>query len=205
VAAVAGKAIIWVAIGLGLFLLPESARRGRLGIDARPVLVRTLALIGVLGLPMVLLYAAAGEPLLRIVFGEDLAEAASALPWLGVAMSLLACSYLSVQYLLGLGRSGFIGLLAVAALAEVGLLAGIGADLEQVALALMGLQAACAAVILTLSFRTVAAAPKHGVVAEALDLGVAAGEMAVESSHAARPPGAVRLDLRRHRAEPADH
>ena len=39
VAAVAAKAIIWVAVGLGLYLLPESARRARLGVDARPVLV----------------------------------------------------------------------------------------------------------------------------------------------------------------------
>ena len=52
-AAVAGKAIIWVAVGLGLYLLPEAARRTKSGIDARPVLVQTLALIGVLALPMV--------------------------------------------------------------------------------------------------------------------------------------------------------
>ncbi len=83
VAAVAAKAIIWVAVGLGLYLLPESARRAHVGVDARPVLVRTLGLIAVLGVPMVLLYAVAGEPLLRIVFGDDLTDAASALPWLG--------------------------------------------------------------------------------------------------------------------------
>jgi O-antigen/teichoic acid export membrane protein len=207
VAAVAAKAIIWVAVGLGLYLLPESARRAKLGVDAQPVLVRTLGLIALLGVPMVLLYAAAAEPLLRVVFGDDLTEAASALPWLGVAMTLLAWSYLSVQYLLGLGRSGFIALLAVAAVAEVALLAGIGADLEQVALALMGLQLACAAVIVTLSFRTRVgpAEPQHGVVAEALDLDVAASEMTVEDPHPARAAGAVRLGLRRHRAEPADH
>jgi O-antigen/teichoic acid export membrane protein len=207
VAAVAAKAIIWVAVGLGLYLLPESARRAQVGVDARPVLQRTLGLIAVLGVPMVLLYAAAGEPLLRIVFGDDLTEASSALPWLGVAMSLLAWSYLSVQYLLGLGRSGFIALLAVAAVAEVALLIGIGADLEEVALALMGLQLVCAAVIVTLSFRTRAgpAQPEHGVVAEPLDLDVAPGELPVEDPHAARAAGAVRLGLGRHRAEPADH
>ena len=205
VAAVAAKAIIWVAVGLGLFLLPESARRARLGADARPVLVRTLALIGLLGVPMVVLYAAAGEPLLRVVFGDDLTDASAALPWLGIAMSLLACSYLSVQYLLGVGRSGFIWLLGVAALVEVALLAGIGADLEQVALALMGVQAACAAVIVTLSLRTRIAAPENGVVAEALDLGVEPGEMAVEGAHPARATGPVGLGLGRHRADPADN
>jgi O-antigen/teichoic acid export membrane protein len=206
VAAVAAKAIIWVAVGLGLYLLPEAARRAQVGVDARPVLQRTLGLIAVLAVPMVLLYAVAGEPLLRIVFGEDLTEASSALPWLGVAMSLLAWSYLSVQYLLGLGRSGFIALLAVAAVTEVALLAGIGANLEDVALALMGLQLVCAAVMVTLSFRTRAPAqPEHGVVAEPLDLDVAPGELPVEDAHSARAAGAVRLGLRRHRAEPADN
>ncbi len=35
VAAVAAKAIIWVAVGLGLYLLPEAARRAATGVDAR--------------------------------------------------------------------------------------------------------------------------------------------------------------------------
>ena len=43
------------------------------------------------------------------VFGDDLAEASGALPLLGLAMALLACTYLSVQYLLGLHRARFIG------------------------------------------------------------------------------------------------
>ncbi len=38
VAAVAGKAIIWVAVGLGLYLVPEAARRTETGVDARPIL-----------------------------------------------------------------------------------------------------------------------------------------------------------------------
>ena len=157
VAAVAGKAIVWVAIGLGMYLLPEAARRARLGEDARPILLRTLGLIAAAAVPMVLIYAVAGEPLLKTVFGEDLTAASDALPFLGLAMALLACVYLSVQYLLALGQAGFIWVLAVAALAEVGLLAWVGADLTGVAIALFGLQAACAAIILTLAFRTVKA------------------------------------------------
>ncbi|MGH2822942.1 MAG: hypothetical protein ACRDLY_07990 [Thermoleophilaceae bacterium] len=154
VAAVAAKAIIWVAIGLGLYLLPEAARRANSGVDARPIFARTLALIACAAVPMVLIFALGGEPLLRAVFGEDLTEAAGALPWLGLAMSLLACSYLSVQYLLALGRSGFIWLLGCAAAVELALLAGIGADLERVALALFAIQLGCATAVLTLSYRT---------------------------------------------------
>ena len=39
VAAVAAKAIVWVAVGLGMYLLPETARRSRGGEDARPILL----------------------------------------------------------------------------------------------------------------------------------------------------------------------
>jgi O-antigen/teichoic acid export membrane protein len=153
VAAVAAKAIIWVAVGLGMYLLPEATRRVRSGEDARPILLRTVGLIGVVAVPMVLVYAAAGEPLLRVVFGEDLTEASGALPWLGLAMSLLACAYLGVQYLLAIRRRRFIGVLGAAAAAEVLLLIAVGANLTGIAVVLFGLQLVCAASVLTLSFR----------------------------------------------------
>jgi hypothetical protein len=103
---------------------------------------------------MVLIFAVGAEPLLEAVFGEDLTEAAGALPWLGLAMTLLACSYLSVQYLLALGRPSFIWVLGCAVVLEVALLAGIGANLERVAMALFALQLVCATLVLALSFRT---------------------------------------------------
>ncbi len=205
VAAVAAKAIIWVAVGLGLYLLPEVARRAGGGIDARPVLTRTLALIGVLAVPMVLIYAVAGDPLLRIVFGDDLAEASGALPLLGAAMALLACTYLSVQYLLGLHRASFIWALAVAAAVEIALLAWIGADLERVALALLGLQVVCAAFMITTSFRTGPGDAQNLVGTEASEAVVAPREVAVENVHSARPARSVPLGLGGHGAEPADH
>jgi O-antigen/teichoic acid export membrane protein len=154
VAAVAAKAIIWIAVGLGMYLVPEAARRAKRGEDARPVLVRMLGLIAAAGIPMVLVYAVAGRPLLESVFGEDLILASDALPWLGLAMVLLACSYLSVQYLLALGRWRFTLLLAAAVVVEVVALIAIGADLTAVALALVGLQAVCAATLLFLALRT---------------------------------------------------
>jgi O-antigen/teichoic acid export membrane protein len=150
VAAVAAKAIMWVAIGLGIY---EATRRAKTGEDARPILLRTLALIAALAVPMVLVYSVAGEPLLRIVFGEDLTEASDALPFLGMAMSLLACSYLSVQYLLAMGKASFLFVLGAAVVAEVGLLLTIGDDLTAIALALFGVQAVCATTILTMALR----------------------------------------------------
>jgi O-antigen/teichoic acid export membrane protein len=153
VAAVAAKAIMWIAIGLGIYLLPEATRRAKTGEDARPILLRTLALIAAMAVPMVLVYSVAGEPLLRIVFGEDLTEASGALPLLGIAMSMLACSYLSVQYLLAMGRASFLLVLAAGVVAEVGLLLAIGDDLTAIALALLCIQAVCAATILTMAMR----------------------------------------------------
>jgi len=154
VAAVAAKAIIWVAVGLGMYLLPEAARRVRGGEDARPILLRTLALIAAAAIPMVLIYAVAAKPLLGTVFGDDLTGAAGALPWLGLAMALLACAYLAVQYLLAIGKRSFIGVLAAAAAVEVLALLAVGANLTGIALALFGLQLLCAASMLVLSLRT---------------------------------------------------
>jgi O-antigen/teichoic acid export membrane protein len=154
VGAVAAKAIVWVAVGLGLYLLPETARRAKAGVDARPILLRTLGLIALCAVPIMLIFGFGAEQLLEAVFGEDLTEAAGALPWLGLAMALLACSYLAVQYLLGIGRWRFIWVLALACAVEIGVLAGIGADLTQVGVALFVVQLCCAVVMLTVAFRS---------------------------------------------------
>jgi O-antigen/teichoic acid export membrane protein len=154
VAAVAAKGIIWVAVGLGMYLLPEAARRSSMGIDARPVLLRTLGLIVAAAVPLLAVFTFAAKPLLSAVFGPDLTEASGALPWLGLAMTLLACAYLSVQYLLALGRWNFIWVLGLAAAVEVGLLAAIGGDLTAVAVGLTCLQVVCAATVFVISLRS---------------------------------------------------
>jgi len=160
VAAVAAKAIIWVAIGLGMYLLPEATRRGKIGVDARPILLQTLGLIAAAAVPMVLIYTAAGKPLLSVVFGSDLTDASGALPLLGLAMTMLACAYLSVQYLLAMRSVSFVGVLMVAAVAEVVLLIAIGADLTAVALALFVVQGAAALTLLMISLRRRSPAPR---------------------------------------------
>ncbi|HEX8855546.1 MAG TPA: hypothetical protein VF752_08080, partial [Thermoleophilaceae bacterium] len=152
-AAVAAKVPIWVAIGLGMYLLPEAARRVSVGMDARPVLARTLAVIAAIALPMVLFYTVAGEPLLRTVFGDDLTLASDALPLLGLAMSLLAATFLAVQYLLALHRQRFLWLLAAAAALDPVLVNAMGSNLTDVALVLMCLQAALAAAMLVTAVR----------------------------------------------------
>ena len=102
-AAVAAKAVVWVAIGIGLYLLPEAARASRTGGDPRRVLARALAVVGAVAVPMLLVYAIAPETVLRLAFGPETVQAADALFVLGCAMTLLAIGYLGVQYMLALG------------------------------------------------------------------------------------------------------
>ena len=109
---------------------------------------------------MVLIYVAVGNPLVEAVFGDDLTLASDALPWAGLAMVLLACTYLSVQYMLALHRYRFVSVLLAGVVAEVGALLAIGTDLAHVAMALLGVQAVCAAVVLLLALAR-RSAPAH--------------------------------------------
>src|SRR4051812_35210956 len=164
-AAVIAKGVIWVAVGLGLYLLPEAARRTRMGVDARPVLVRTLTLVAIVSAPAALLYVVAARPVLVAVFGEAYAGGAGALPVLAVAMSLLAWAYLSVQYLLALERANFLWALGVAAVAEPLVLQAIGSHLTSVAIGLLAVQAFLACVVVSLSFRSAASPRASGTAA----------------------------------------
>jgi O-antigen/teichoic acid export membrane protein len=152
-AAVAAKAIMWIAVGLGLFLVPEAARRARLRQQAKGVLGSTLGLVALVAVPMVLVYALAGGPLMKVVFGHKFEGGAGALPWLGVALSLLACTYLAVQYHLALHRWRFIGLLAAAAVAMPIVVTAIGPHLVSIALGLTAVNVALAAAMVVLAFR----------------------------------------------------
>jgi Membrane protein involved in the export of O-antigen and teichoic acid len=148
-ASVAAKAVIWLAMGLGFYLLPEAVRRTQGGEDARPILVRTLALLAVVAVPLVAFYALLAQPLLELVFRSGLTAGAAALPLLTAAMALLGVGYLGVQYLLALGRRSFLALLATAAAVELIVLPSVGAgsrgeaapaQLVDVALVLLALQ-----------------------------------------------------------------
>lgn len=117
-AAVAAKTFVWVAIGIGLHLLPEATRRAAAGLDPRPVLIRALQIAAIVAAPALLIFAAIPTFVLRVAFGEEYTNAADALVVLGAAMVLLAISYLTVQYLIALGRRGFLWVLGAVALAE---------------------------------------------------------------------------------------
>ena len=150
-AAVAAKAVVWVAIGVGLYLLPEATRKAGAGEDPRPVLVRALGVVGVVAVPMLVVYAVAPGFVLRVAFGEETVLASGALFVLGLAMTLLAAGYLCVQYMLALREVRFLFALGVAAAAEIVLLAGAGlSSIVGFAGVVLGLQAAAALAILVL-------------------------------------------------------
>ncbi len=153
-AVVAAKVIIWIAVGVGMYLLPETSRRRSLGQDARPVLIRTIALVAAAAVPMTLVYFGAGHLLLEKVFGAKLTEADTALPILGLAMTALAFTYLATQYLLALNRSRFIIFLGIGAVLDPILLSIAGAHLTAIAVALLVLQLCIAVFVTTIALRT---------------------------------------------------
>ena len=74
-AAVAAKAVVWVAIGVGLHLLPEATRRAAAGARSRPVLLRALGILAARGrAPALLVFALVPDLLLPVAFGPDLAR-----------------------------------------------------------------------------------------------------------------------------------
>jgi len=154
-AAVAAKAIVWVAIGVGLHLLPEATRRAAAGLDPRPVLLRALGIVGVVAAPALLIFAVAPRLLLRVAFGPDLTRASDALLPLGAAMTLLAIAYLTIHYMLTLGETRFLWVLAVVAVAEPFVLAASNTEVVAFAgivFAVQGL-AACSVLALGLAAR----------------------------------------------------
>ena len=74
---------MWVAIGVGLQLLPEATRRAASGLDPRPALLRALAVLAAVATPALIIFTFVADPLLRIAFGADLTDASSALPCSG--------------------------------------------------------------------------------------------------------------------------
>lgn len=116
--AVAAKVPVWLAMGVGFYVVPETSRRHAEGQDTRPVLLRGLAIVLACALPALAIFAFAGDLLLELAFGPERLLAADALLPLGIAFTLLAVTFLAIQYLLALRRIAFLAPLGAIALAE---------------------------------------------------------------------------------------
>jgi O-antigen/teichoic acid export membrane protein len=151
--AVAAKVLVWVAMGAGFYLVPETSRRHAAGEDTRRVLVNAVGIVLVCALPVLAIFAFGGEQLLKAAFGADRLLAVDALLPLGVAFTLLALTYLAIQYLLALRRTAFLLPLGAIALAEPVLLVTAAPDNpDGFAVVVLAVQALAAIVALALAF-----------------------------------------------------
>jgi O-antigen/teichoic acid export membrane protein len=158
-ASVAAKVVVWTAVGVGLYLLPEAARRAAAGAAARPVLLRALGVVGAVAAPALAVFAVAPEAVLRLGFGAEYADGARALTLLAVAMTLLGFGYLAVQFLLAIRSSRFLVPLAAVTAAEPVLL--LVWDIESIAVfaaIVLAVQLAAAVAVLLPSLRASAPA-----------------------------------------------
>jgi O-antigen/teichoic acid export membrane protein len=143
--AVAAKVLIWVAIGAGFYLVPEVARRRSEGEDTRPVLVRALAIVMACAVPALLIFAFGARPLLRAAFGAKRLGAVDSLLPLGIAFTVLAATYLAIQYMLALKRTWFLVAVGAVAIAEPVLLLQASKKPANFAVVVLAIQAAGAA------------------------------------------------------------
>jgi O-antigen/teichoic acid export membrane protein len=151
--AVAAKVLVWVAMGAGFYLVPETSRRHSEGEDTRRVLVNAIGIVLVCALPVLAIFALGGRQLLQAAFGADRLLAVDALLPLGVAFTLLALTYLAIQYLLALRRTAFLLPLGAIALAEPVLLLTVAPENpDGFAAVVLAIQAVAAVVALGLAF-----------------------------------------------------
>ncbi len=158
--AVAAKVLIWVAMGAGFYLVPEVSRRRAAGEDTRGVLLRALGIVLVCAVPVLLIFAVAAHPLLTIAFSHKRATASSSLLPLGAAFTVLAATYLAVQYMLALKRTWFLIAVGAVAVAEPILLLQAPRDPAGFASVVLAIQAVGALVAFTLALRGHASAPQ---------------------------------------------
>jgi O-antigen/teichoic acid export membrane protein len=153
VAAVAAKVLIWVAMGAGFYLVPETSKRRAAGQDTRVVLLRSLGIIAICAVPCLLIYAFAAHPLLEIVFGRKKAIASGSLLPLGAAFTVLAATYLAVQYLLALKRTAFLAVIGLVAIVEPVLLLQASRKPAAFAAVVLAIQAAGALLAYVMALR----------------------------------------------------
>ena len=181
-AAVAAKGVVWVAIGLGLYLLPEAAREAAKGVDARHLLTRTSGLLMIVAVPILAIFTLIPEQILTLVFSDQAKLAAPALPWLAAAMTFLSVAYLSMQFLLALGKRLFLAVMTVGAIAVPATVALRDSSLRSVSIGLLVLDAALAAVMLMLSYSARKPGAHPFAVDDADDIAFAEASAAAEAA-----------------------
>ena len=144
---VTSKAIVFGAVVLGGYLLPEAAIRWRQGGHALRQLAVVLVLLAIPSLLLFVVAVAAPEVLLQLVFHHAYTSASSALAPLVLAMILLSVSVVLTMYLLAVGRRWVAAVLVGGALALTLAVLGAHGAPRATALVDLAVQAAVLAVI----------------------------------------------------------
>lgn len=164
---VATKALVFLALAVAGYLLPEAAISSRAGGHALRQLAVTL---GVLALPASVLVAVsawAGRPVLRVVFSGRYVAAAGAFAPLALAMVCLSGVVVLTAYLLAVGDRMVSLLLVLGAGAAVVAVAAAGGRPRETALADLAVQAPLFALCLLELVRVHGRAHAHAAVAGA--------------------------------------
>ncbi len=120
---VASKAMVFGALALGAYLLPEATIRWNEGGHAVRQLGVTLIFLAVPALVLLAVSVVAPRRFLTIVFGARLSAGAPAFATLVAAMICLSVSVLITNYLFGTGSRWIVALLAVGSAAAAVLVA----------------------------------------------------------------------------------
>ncbi len=144
---VASKALVFGALALGSYLLPEATIRWNEGGHALRQLGVTLLFLAVPAFLLLGVSIVIPKQFITLFFSAKLATAASAFAPLVAAMIFLAVSVLLINYLFGAGRRWIVIVLAVGAALAVVLVAGANGNPEHTAKADLIVQAALALAI----------------------------------------------------------
>jgi O-antigen/teichoic acid export membrane protein len=144
---VASKAIVFGAIVMGGYLLPEAAIRWRRGGHALRQLAVVLALLAVPAALILFVAVAAPKLLLQVVFHHGYTAAAPAMAPLVLAMILLSLSVVLTMYLLAVGQRWVAGVLMLGGLALSLTLVHLHGAPRATALADLAVQGAVATII----------------------------------------------------------
>jgi O-antigen/teichoic acid export membrane protein len=116
---VVSKALVFGAVALGGYLLPEAAIHWHRGHHALRQLTVTIVLLGVPAVGLLAVAVVAPHELLTLVFSARYAGASDALALLVVAMMCLSLTVTLTMYLLAVGCRWIVGVLAAGSVAAV--------------------------------------------------------------------------------------
>ncbi len=144
---VASKAIVFGAIVLGGYLLPEAAIRWRRGGHALRQLSVTLLLLGIPASALLVVALVLPDKLLSAVFSGRYLGAERAFAPLGLAMVCLSVTVVLTMYLLAVGRRWIAVVLVLGAVAATAAVVAAGGEPRATARADLAVQASLAVVV----------------------------------------------------------